>query len=233
MADSVRLCKLLVAEGVQVVVATPHQLGRYDGAYSRADILAQLQALSAQLQAEEVPLLVVPGADIRVDERLLSLLDADVLFTLADAHEYLLLELPHDIFIDLRPLIAALVRRGITPIVTHPERHGTLQRHPEKAQSWRSLGAIFQITAGSLLGAFGPPAEEAAWRYIESGVATVVASDAHDTHARPPLLKAAYRAIGQRLGLAWADLVCLENPRGLLPPRVLAAAEALATEVAP
>ena len=65
---------------------------------------------------------IFPGGEVRVDERICQLLEADEILTIADKGQYILLELPHDIFIDIEMLIKDLSSIGISPIISHAER---------------------------------------------------------------------------------------------------------------
>src|ERR1700723_1863897 len=69
-ADSVELCRALVRDGITTVIATPHQLGRYEGQNSAADVRTAVSKLQLALAELKVPLHVVPGGDVRVDHRL-------------------------------------------------------------------------------------------------------------------------------------------------------------------
>jgi len=53
------------------------------------------------LKDREIPLEVFPGGDVRVDERLPDLIETGDIGTAADAGRHILLELPHDIFVDV------------------------------------------------------------------------------------------------------------------------------------
>ena len=217
-ADAVELCRALVADGTTTVIATPHQLGSYDGVNAPADVRRAVADLRVALAAGRVPLEVLPGADVRVDDRLLSLLAAGEVLTLADANRYVLLELPHETYIDLRHLIGDLAAAGLTSVVSHPERHAHLARHPDLVRPWIAVGGVLQVTAGSLLGAFGTAAADAGWRLLTMGAVALVATDAHDVHRRPPVMTAATAAIAKRFGHAVARRVCVENPLRV-PPR--------------
>ena len=50
----------------------------------------------------------MPGGDVRVDERICQLLEADRILTLADGGKYILLELPHQILMNIEPLLVGL-----------------------------------------------------------------------------------------------------------------------------
>jgi len=211
LEDSLDLCRALVADGVTTVFATPHQLGRYDGVNTAARIGEALAALQAELAAANIPLELAAGADVRIDERLLRLVENGEALTAGPLGKHLLLELPHDLFVDPLPAIVALAERGIQTIMTHPERHRYLAGSRRRLEAWVAAGAALQITAGSLIGEFGPLAEQEAWRMVDAGMVSLVASDAHDS-TRPPRLTMALAALSEAVSREFARAVCLENP---------------------
>lgn len=217
VSESLALCRALVDEGITTVIATPHQLGRYSGCNGAASVREAVSVLNDQLQRNDIALSVMPGADVRVDERICQLLQADKILTLADGGKYILLELPHEILIDIEPLIIDLASMGIKSIISHPERHPGLVKKPEMLFKWlRSSLAYSQITAGSLLGDFGSSAEKFAWQLLSSGLVWLVAGDCHDLEGRKPCISAAFGRISDRFGEAVAKLVCGDNPLRVL-----------------
>jgi protein-tyrosine phosphatase len=212
LVDALDLCDALVDDGVTTVIATPHQLGAYDGVNTAAHIRASVRKFAAELAREEIPLEIFPGADVRVDERLARLLDDDRVLTVADRRRHLLLELPHELFVDPLPAITSLQERGIQVIMTHPERHRYLHGATAPIAAWVAAGAVLQITAGSLLGDFGPHANENAWRLVHAGLVSLIATDAHDSQRRPPQLSAALDVLITEVGFETARILCLENP---------------------
>lgn len=213
ITEAIELSKALVADGITTVIATPHQLGRFDGCYSATQIRQAVAALNQKLKERGIPLTVVPGADIRVDERIMQLLQSDCVLTLADGGKYVLLEMPYDeIFIDIEPLLKELSAAKIMAIITHPERHNALDRRPGIILKWLSHSAYFQITASSLLGDLGPEVQRAAWHFLNSGWAAFVATDSHDINLRRPRMKAAFKRISTSLSEDLARMLCIENP---------------------
>jgi protein-tyrosine phosphatase len=211
LEDSLALCQALVEDGVTTVIASPHQLGRYDGVNTAAVIREALAELQAALDENAIPLELTSGADVRIDERLFRLVEAGEVLPAGPASRHLLLELPHDLFVDPLGAIEALAQRGVQTIMTHPERHRYLAGSTQRLGSWIDAGAALQITAGSLLGDFGPVAEQEGWRMLRAGMVSLIATDAHD-ESRPPLMTAALDVVSQQLGRQFAAAVCLENP---------------------
>ena len=217
--EALALCRGLVDDCVTEVMATPHQLGRFSGCNEAAQIREAVYVLNEELRCNDIPLTVMPGGDVRVDERICQLLEADKILTLADGGKYILLELPHEIFIDIEPLLVELASLGIQAIISHPERHFVLAKQHKILLKWLAHGAYLQVTGGSLLGDFGPAAQRAAWHFLSSGWASFVATDAHDLDGRRPRMKAAAKHISVKLGETVARLVCIENPLRVLEGR--------------
>jgi protein-tyrosine phosphatase len=216
LEDAIALCKALVKDGITTVVATPHQLGRYDRANSLEQVQRGVDELSAELKDREISLEVFSGGDVRVDERLPNLIETGDIGTAADAGQHILLELPHDIFVDVLPIIDILRERGLQTILTHPERHNYLQNRSGWARECLEHGAVLQATAGSLLGEFGGRAYEAAWKLVRAGMIAIVASDAHDVVRRPPRMTEAIRMLTLNVGRDAARRLAIDNPLRVL-----------------
>jgi len=216
LEESLALCRALVEDGVTNVIATPHQLGRYDDSNEAAPIREKVAFLNKELESNGIPLRIFPGGDVRVDERACRLIKEDKILTLADHGKHILLELPHEIFIDIEPLVIELSAMGVQTIVSHPERHPIIARKPDLLLKWLDRSAHLQITCASLLGDFGPAPQKAARHFLSRGWTSFVATDAHNLAGRRPRMKAAYEYIRSQFGQAMARLVCIDNPLRVL-----------------
>lgn len=217
-ADAVALCDALVADGVHTAVATPHQLGRFTALTPPSSIHQAMATLRAQLDSRSIPLNLVLGADVRIHEDLVNLISTGQVLTFADAGQYLLLEMPHEVFIDATRMIQILADRGIHIVLSHPERYPWIRHHIAQILNWRSqYGLLLQVTAASLLGDFGPSVETVAWKLAENGLIDVVASDAHAaTGPRRPRMSAARDLIARRLGEPVATAWFQTAPQALI-----------------
>jgi protein-tyrosine phosphatase len=212
LEEAVALCLRLAEDHVSLVVATPHQLGRYEDRTDAPGIRRAVALLNGELRKRGIRLAVLPGAEVRLDERIDRMLARDRILTLADAGRYLLLELPSNVFIDIEPLLLPLARRGVRVILAHPERNVPLLRHPQALQEWLMRGVSLQVTAASLTGQWGRHVKRAAWRLVTQGWVSLVATDAHDEVSLPPRMTKAFEAVRHRLGEEAACLLCAENP---------------------
>ena len=220
--DSLTLCKSIVDDGISVAIATPHQLGQFDGYNNPTQVRDSVAALNKELENNNIALTVMAGGDVRIDERICQLLENDQILTLADGQKYILLELPTRIFIDIEPLITDLSGMGIQAIISHPERQLILSRQYDILPKWLNNSAYLQITAGSLIGEFGQKAHEAAWEFLKMGWVSFVATDAHNIHNRKPQMATAFNNISMRFGHKTAYLLCVENPIRVLEGREIA-----------
>jgi protein-tyrosine phosphatase len=216
LSQSLSLCRALAEDCVTDVIATPHQLGRFSDCNEAAQIREQVAVLNEELKSNGISLNVVPGGDVRVDERICRLIEEDKVLTLADGGKYILLELPREVFIDIEPLLIDLCSLGIQAVMSHPERHPVVARQPSVLLKWLEQSAHLQVTCASLLGDFGSAAKKAAWHFLSSGWASLVASDCHDLDGRRPRMSTAFEHLGTELGEAMARLVCIENPLRVL-----------------
>jgi protein-tyrosine phosphatase len=101
---------------------------------------------------------------------------------------------------------------GMRPIITHPERNFTIQRHPERMIPWLREGCLVQVTASSLTGRFGRTAQSLAFDFLDKNWVHFLATDAHNLTSRPPVMSEAYKVIEDKYGKVTAERICVENP---------------------
>jgi len=189
---SLDLARRAVEEGVLCMVATPHVA--QDPTVTPDRIAEGVAELADLLYTAGIPLEVLPGAEIALS-RLLDLDDAALRGLSLAGGPWLLVECPFTAALgDFEPMVYRLQARGYRILLAHPERSAALQRQPERVAQLVASGALVQITAGSLAGDFGTTVRRFTLRLLRDGLVHVVASDAHDTRARPPGVERAFAA---------------------------------------
>lgn len=211
VAESVEMARQAVADGTTTLIATPHQLGG-NRHVTVAAIQQGVANLRTQLEAAGVAVTVLPGADVRIEPELPRLLKCGDVLTLGDHGRHVLLELPHDVFVPLEPLLAALRKQGLVGILSHPERNRGIIANPALMADVLRAGGLLQITAGSLLGHFGSSCRKIAEHAVRQQFVHFVASDAHDTQQRTFGLRDAFAAVAALADERTARLVCCEHP---------------------
>src|SRR5262249_1323592 len=144
LEDSVELCRISAAEGVQAIVATPHiREGRWPN--RRSTIATRVDELNAELGKREVPIEVVLGAEVYFPCGIPEAVSEGEFPTYADGRRYLLLELSnHFIPRQVQNVVFELCRAGVTPVIAHPERNPTLMGQLEILEDLVRMGGLTQ-----------------------------------------------------------------------------------------
>ncbi len=113
-------------------------------------IRARRRAPGQLLERGGVELAVFPCAEVTASPELETLWAEGRLLSVADRGAYLLVEMPHGLFVDLRPTARALRRRGVRIILAHPERHPELLHETEAIETLIREGCLVQVSSESI-----------------------------------------------------------------------------------
>lgn len=209
---AVEMCRIAANDGITHAVATPHANDRY--AYDRV----HLSSLLAQLQEKVGPALRLSlGCDLHLSyENLERVLDQPHSYTIGETN-YLLVELSNfSVPIQLTGCFVRLGDRGLTPILTHPERNPILQQSPQRILEWAEQGCLMQVTASALTGYWGERSEIIARWLLERSAVHILASDAHDAKRRVPILSKARDVAEEIVGPEYAQALVEDNPGAIV-----------------
>lgn len=219
-AMSIEMARIAVNDGITHIACTPHIVpGLWNN--SATSIGKAVRSLRAVLAAERIDLALLCGADIRVAPDLPAALKAGNMPTLRESR-YFLLEPTHQVVPPrIEKLALRLIRDGFVPIITHPERLTWLPSHYDIIERLNDIGCLIQITASSVTGTFGKAAKFYAEQLLDEGRVDIVATDAHNTTTRPPILSEARDCIAGRLGEEEAVAMVLDRPAAILLNKTL------------
>ena len=216
--ESLEMCRIAVNDGIKKIIATPHvQKGMYD--LDANKVLEKIHMLNQLLKQEGLDLVIFPGAEVHINDRLL---DAEILressiLTINGGKKYILLEFPFQwVPPKTEHIIFKLKSMGFTPILPHLERNFKIQRDPYMVRHFAEMGAILQVTAQSITGDFDAAPMKCALWMLKNNLVHVIASDAHSPVARPPILSKAVKVVSDMLGEEAAKKMVLEHPKMIL-----------------
>ena len=205
---SVEMCRMAAADGVTHMVATPHSNDRYhfDPEYL-AGCVRKLQEMVGDLPRLSL------GCDFHLSyDNLQRVLAQPELYTIGGA-SYLLVELSdYSIPTQIADCFLRLGDRGVTPIITHPERNAILRQTPQRVIEFVELGCAIQVTANALTGFWGQRVGRVATWLLEHEAVHVIASDAHDAKHRTPILSQVRTVVTEMVGEEIANALLEENP---------------------
>ena len=206
------MCRMAAADGITHQVATPHANDRYH--YDRE----YLQGLVTHLQelAGASPQLSL-GCDFHLSyDNMQDVLSNPARYTIAGTR-YMLVELSnYGVPLQITDCFLKLGDCGITAVITHPERNPILRESPQRVVEWAEQGCVIQVTGNSLTGFWGERVRRAAHWLLERNAVHVLATDAHDTEKRVPVLSAARDAAADICGADVAQALVEGNPRAIV-----------------
>ena len=209
---SQEMCRMAATDGIEHMVATPHANNRY--AYDREHLTHTLDYLRQRVG--DRPRLSL-GCDFHLSYENLQDVMAVPERYLIEGSRYLLAEPSfYSVPPEIEHSLAKLVELGITPIITHPERNPILVRTPQRILKWVELGCAIQVTASALTGDWGETAWRIAQWLLKREAVHFLASDAHDTKRRPPVLSAAREAVAESCGKDVAQALVEDNPGAVI-----------------
>lgn len=215
LSQAIAMARIAQADGIRGIACTPHvKPGIYDN--RTPAILAAIRRLREELAGRGIGIELFSGGDIHIAPNLGGRLKSGEIPAIAGSR-YFLFEPPHHVLTPrIVDLVDELIRQGYVPIITHPERLTWLSSHYDVFEQLNDAGCLVQVTAGSITGEFGRTARYFAERMMEEGRIDIVATDAHDTRKRPPVLSRARELVAARLGEAEAKAMVLWRPAAIL-----------------
>ena len=209
---SVAMCRAAAADGITHMVASPHANDRYH--YDRE----YLQGLVTHLQGlvGDTPKILL-GCDFHLSyENLQDAYAHPDRYVIAGTR-YLLVEFSnYSVPQNTSESFLKLGDRGITPIITHPERNPILRDSLQRVVEWAEQGCVIQMTGSALTGFWGDRTRRAAVWLLEHQAVHVLATDAHDLEKRVPILSTSRDAAAEIIGQEVAEVLVEGNPGAIL-----------------
>lgn len=215
---SIKMLKIAADDGITHIVATPHF--RQDEKPTIQDIQDGISQLEESVNGAGMGIKLLSGADIRLTYELIYGIEENRIPSI-NGSRYFLLELPDLIPPNLDNFLFTSKSCGFVPIITHPERNYSLLASPGKIEVLRDSGALFQLTAMSITGEFGGRVKKYSHMLLKKGFVDFIATDAHSTARRAPVLSKALRVISGLLDEREVRKIFFENPEAVIENRGL------------
>lgn len=221
---SLDMARIAVNDGIRVMACTPHI---YPGLYMNdsAGITAARDALQGALDEHGIGLQLTTGADVHLVPGLLDGLRQGSVPSLHGTRYVLLEPSHHSAPPRFAESVFELVANGYVPVITHPERLTWIEDHFQVFVDLTRQGAWMQVTAAALTGKFGPRAKYWGERLVGEGLTHILATDAHSSGRRVPVLSEGLAVAERLLGTQEAQQLVQGRPAALMantPPSEVA-----------
>ena len=207
--DALAMLKNAEAEGIRVIVATPHVLSEHHFKEEQK-IIARYHELSEKAAEAGIKIKILLGSEIYAQPD--TSLDHKIA-TLNGNQKYFLIEFPMNSIPKFVPeKLFEFAVDGKVPIIAHPERNAGFQNRPDFAFEYVQRGCLMQLNEGSLRGRFGDRPKTLAFKMLEHNLVHFIASDGHKKDTRKVTLVESYKLISEKFGKELADRLFFENP---------------------
>ena len=211
---ALQMLRNAAASDVELLAVTPHCNRPYEKSNYLDDSLLD-RFLQLQQAAKDIPVHLVLGAEVLVDELLPQLLCQNKIPTI-NGSRYLLTEFPADASPDFfQDTLQSILALGYIPLIAHPERYLAVCQMPQIVGPWLDMGCHLQLTGGSIMGEYGKTAQHTAVFLLQQDLVACVASDAHGLHHRSNFLLDVYNHLSLRYSKHYAGCLMYENPMGI------------------
>src|SRR5712691_7733160 len=217
MEEAVEMAGIAAADGIEWMVSTPHMFNGFSKNPEPSDLLERIAALNEAINSPAIRIL--PGNEVHLSHEIAEQSLKNRVLRI-NQQNYMLVEFPMlSIPIGADELLHKLLLQGVIPILVHPERNREIQSSPHLVAHYIERGVLIQITAMSVTGEFGTAAHTCAETLLHHDCVHFLATDAHRSHQRPPILSKGRDAAAAIIGIERALALVESNPSAVIEGR--------------
>jgi protein-tyrosine phosphatase len=211
--EAVRMIEMAKEDGISKICLTPHVFRQTKHGNGARGLKGRIHKFLKTSNGNGIEFF--SGAEVHVQPDIISRIREHNLTI--NGSNYVFIEFPaEDLPRGATDLVYRLLLDGFIPIVCHPERNAVFVRSPEILYEMVGQGALGQITSKSVIGGYGHKTQKAAEIFLRHGLAHLIASDAHNTNGRPPLLSKAVDTAAKWMGRVKAEALVTTVPEAIL-----------------
>lgn len=213
------LLDMAVASGTSHIVATPHVIEVFEHP-SWERIQTGVEELRGFATEANLDLTIYPGSEVMLSLDILKVYDEAPHAYCLNGTRYALIELPMlEVPKYTEDCLYEMQLRGLTPVLAHPERYPQLfesTANMNRLLEWCHKGVLLQCNGGSILGKFGHRAKDNLELLLHNKLVSFIGSDAHRIKHRNTDLAEERTNLTEICGQAYADAICIHNPKAML-----------------
>lgn len=215
MHEAISMAIIAKEQGIKKIIMTPHYHPEFRSLKGK-ELQDIYEEFKEKLKENKIDIDVYLGNEIYFTSDLLDNISELDFFSLNNSR-YILLEFPPTKFpSNLCSIIYELKLKGFIPILAHVERYLKVYEDPELIYDCINTGAVIQINSSSLMGKNGKELQKLCNLLLDRKMVHLVASDAHSSQRRRPLLKDSYHYIEKRYSKKTADDLFINNGQLIL-----------------
>ena len=212
LVESIELIESAVAQGVGIIVATPHSWGIDNCGFGH--MFSRFKDLREAVRARQIPVQLHLGCEMLVfadtiDDCIRKLNDGRYP-TLAGSHFVLTEFDPYETQDNMEYCLERIIAAGYVPVIAHAERYRRITISDIGAL--KNLGAMIQINGYSIANEKNCQTRQLANDCLAARMVDFIGSDTHRLDHRPPVIKDGVAALVERYSKDYAERVTMLNP---------------------
>ena len=216
LEEAIEMAEIAAADGITRMVATPHM---FNGISQNASPTEILQRVADLQKAVGAMVEILPGNEVHVCPDMVDQVAMNHA-TKINHKNHVLVEFPQLMIpTAVEEMFRGLQLLSVYPILVHPERNVEIQNHPSIAADFIELGVLIQITAMSVTGEFGPAARTCAHTLLKHNCVHFIATDAHRSRRRRPVLSKARDVAAELVGQDRSRRLVEDHPLAVIEGR--------------
>ena len=179
LEESLTLLRKMEKAGVTECILTPHYVenSRYNCNNNEKETL--FNEFQEEIKKEGINVKIYLGNEVFFTPNFLKLIRNKEILPL-NKSKYILFEFPmNNIYNNTLEIVNELERKGYIPVLAHPERYTTFQRHPDSLSEYLKAGILMQGNLTSLFGKYGKVPEKTLKYFLKNKWITFLGSDTH------------------------------------------------------
>lgn len=206
LETSMQMLKMAYEDGTRDVILTPHFHPKRGMAHY-SQIVENYEILADAAEAAFPDMGVYLGREIYFRSEILDDLDKLSQKTMCGT-DTVLIEFSTSVTPEkVRGAVLEVIMSGFHPIVAHVERYMCTVKDWDYVYELKQLGADIQVNADSVTGDNGWGVQRCVKALLKDNVIDYIATDAHDTKSRVPLLSRCYKYVVKKYGVEYADRI--------------------------
>jgi len=215
MSQALELVRMAYQNGTRSMILTPHYRGKFKN--NDPVWLREVFGIFREMVAAEMPRMnLYLGNEVYYETDVGVKMEAGKAMTL-NGSRYCLLEFrtstPRS---QIEMGVSEVLRFGYVPIIAHAERYEAFRHEKDLTDEVLHMGALIQLNADSIMGKHRLSVTSFCKQLLREGKAHFIATDAHDSRKRPPLLRDCFWKVYKKYGAAYTEKLFYENAQAVI-----------------
>ena len=215
LPKALEMLNLSINEGIEEIILTPHYRDPEHSA-SKQKVLEKIKELEDAIKHENMAIKIYAGHEILYINDSVELIRQGKILTLADSRYVLIEFLPYAEYRYIKNALYEILTEGYYPILAHIERCECLVREPGLAEELYQMGVLLQVNSSTILGENGRTQKKFINNLLKQQRIHFVATDAHSTGSRSPLIKKCATKLYKHFPREYVDNILSGNQKKVI-----------------